>query len=170
MKPFTIAALAALVFSAAAVPVSAHEAAPAPAQASATRTPTEAENARIVVAFYDLAFNQHRPTEAARLYIGDRYIQHNPDVPNGSEPFYAYFESFFRDNPQSRATIHRVIADGDLVALHVHSQETPDDPGRAIVDIFRVENGRIIEHFDVIQSVPATTANGNSMFSGDKAD
>lgn len=170
MKPFMMAALAALAFGAAAVPVSAHEAAPAPVQASASRTPTEAENARIVVAFYDLAFNQHRPTEAARLYIGDHYIQHNPDVPNGAEPFYAYFEGFFRDNPQSRATIHRVIADGDLVALHVHSQETPDDPGRAIVDIFRVENGKIVEHFDVIQPVPAATANGNTMFSGDKAD
>lgn len=170
MKSFMIAALAALAFGAAAVPVSAHEARPAPAQASASRTPTEAENARIVVAFYDLAFNQHRPTEAARLYIGDHYIQHNPDVPNGAEPFYAYFEGFFRDNPQLRATIHRVIADGDLVALHVHSQETPDDPGRAIVDIFRVENGKIVEHFDVIQPVPATTANGNTMFSGDKAD
>lgn len=170
MKSFMMAALAALAFGAAAAPVSAHAATPAPAQASASRTPTEAENARIVVAFYDLAFNQHRPTEAARLYIGDRYIQHNPDVPNGAEPFYAYFEGFFRDNPQSRATIHRVIADGDLVALHVHSQEAPDDPGRAIVDIFRVENGKIIEHFDVIQPVPAATANGNTMFSGDRAD
>lgn len=170
MKSFMMAALAALAFNAAAVPVSAHEATPAPVQAAASRTLTEAENARIVVAFYDLAFNQHRPTEAARLYIGDHYIQHNPDVPNGAEPFYAYFEGFFRDNPQSRATIHRVIADGDLVALHVHSQETPDDPGRAIVDIFRVENGKIVEHFDVIQPVPAATANGNTMFSGDKAD
>lgn len=170
MKPLMIAGLAALAFSAAAAPASAGDAPSASAQTSAARTPTEAENARIVVAFYDLAFNQHRPTEAARLYIGDRYIQHNPLVPNGAEPFYAYFEGFFRDNPQSRATIHRVIADGDLVALHVHSQETPDDPGRAIVDIFRVENGKIVEHFDVIQAVPATTANGNTMFSGDKAD
>lgn len=166
MRSLLFAGLAALALSAASVPAIAQT----PPPPSASRTATEAENARIVVAFYDLAFNQHRPTEAARLYIGDRYIQHNPDVPNGAEPFYAYFEGFFRDNPQSRATIHRVIADGDLVALHVHSQETADDPGRAIVDIFRVENGRIIEHFDVIQSVPATTANGNTMFSGDKAD
>ena len=137
---------------------------------SSDRIATEAENARIVTAFYELAFNQHRPTEAARLYIGDRYIQHNPNVPNGAEAFYGYFEGFFREHPQSRVTIHRVIADGDLVALHLHSQESPDDPGRAIVDIFRVENGKIVEHFDVIQSVPATTANGNTMFQGDKAD
>lgn len=134
------------------------------------RSPTEAENARVVTAFYELAFNQHRPTEAARLYIGDRYIQHNPNVPNGAEAFYGYFEGHFRENPQSHVTIHRVIADGDLVALHLHSQQTPDDPGRAIVDIFRLEDGKIVEHFDVIQPVPATTANGNTMFQGDKAN
>ena len=169
MKPFLFAALAALALSAASVSATAQASSSSPTSA-ASRTPIEAENARIVVAFYDLAFNQHQPTEAARLYIGDRYIQHNPAVPNGAAAFYGYFEGFFRDNPLSRATIHRVIVDGDLVALHVHSQETPDDPGRAIVDIFRVENGKIVEHFDVIQTVPATTANGNTMFSGDKAD
>lgn len=165
MKPVTFAVA---ILLGAALPLAA---APALAQQPATsRTATEEANASIVTAFYDLAFNQHKPTEAARLYIGDRYIQHNPMVPNGAEPFYSYFEGHFRENPQSRATIHRVIADGDLVALHIHSQETPDDPGRAIVDIFRLENGKIIEHFDVIQVVPTTTANGNTMFAGNKAD
>lgn len=165
MKPAT---LVATILLGAALPLAA---APAMAQQPVSnRTAIEEANARIVTAFYDLAFNQHKPTEAARLYIGDRYIQHNPMVPNGAEPFYSYFEGHFRENPQSRVTIHRVIADGDLVALHIHSQETPDDPGRAIVDIFRLENGKIIEHFDVIQAVPATTANGNTMFAGNKAD
>jgi predicted SnoaL-like aldol condensation-catalyzing enzyme len=167
VKIMLTAALAALTLAASPLPASAQTPPPA---ASGSRTATEAENARIVTAFYELAFNQHRPTEAARLYIGDRYIQHNPHVPNGAEAFYGYFEGFFRENPQSRVTIHRVIVDGDLVVLHLHSQETPDDPGRAIVDIFRVENGKIVEHFDVIQDVPATTANGNTMFEGDKAD
>lgn len=166
MKTMLTAGLIAL--SMAASPLSA-VAAP-PQTVSDSRTATEVENARIVTAFYELAFNQHRPTEAARLYIGGRYIQHNPNVPNGAEAFYGYFEGFFRQNPQSRVTIHRVIADGDLVALHLHSQQTPDDPGRAIVDIFRVENGKIVEHFDVIQPVPTTTANGNTMFQGDKSD
>lgn len=166
MKRILTAGAAALVLAAGALPAVA-----APMQAATdSRTATETENARIVTAFYELAFNQHRPTEAARLYIGDRYIQHNPNVPNGAEAFYGYFEGFFRENPQSHVTIHRVIVDGDLVALHLHSQETPDDPGRAIVDIFRVENGKIVEHFDVIQTVPTTTANGNTMFQGDKAD
>lgn len=165
MKPVT---LAATILLGAALPLMAAPAMAQPVETS--RTATEEANARVVTAFYDLAFNQHKPTEAARLYIGDRYIQHNPMVPNGAEPFYSYFEGHFRENPQSRVTIHRVIADGDLVALHIHSQETPDDPGRAIVDIFRLENGKIIEHFDVIQAVPATTANGNTMFAGNKAN
>lgn len=169
MKRSLIAAVAAFGLAAAALPAS--TALAEQAAASSSRTPQEEANARVVTAFYDLAFNQHKPTEAARLYIGDRYIQHNPGVPNGAAAFYGYFEGFFRDNPQSRATIHRVIADGDLVALHVHSQEAPSDPGRAIVDIFRVENGKIVEHFDVIQAVPTTpTANGNTMFDGSKAD
>lgn len=141
-----------------------------PAATAANRSALEEANAKVVTDFYDMAFNQHRPTEAARLYIGDRYIQHNPNVPNGAAAFYGYFEGFFRENPQSKAAIHRVIVDGDLVALHVHSQQTPNDPGRAIVDIFRVENGKIVEHFDVIQAVPPTTANGNTMFDGNKAD
>ncbi len=168
MRTLFVASLAALAISAGAAV--AEPALPFQAQAEESRTTTEAANAQVVVAFYELAFNQHRPTEAARRYIGDRYIQHNPNVPNGAEAFYGYFEGFFRDHPQSRVTIHRVIADGDLVALHLLSQESPDDPGRAIVDIFRLENGKIVEHFDVIQAVPATTANGNTMFDGDRAD
>ena len=169
MKRSLIGAVAALGLATAALPAMA---APAEqAAAASTRTPQEEANARLVTTFYDLAFNQHKPTEAARLYIGDHYIQHNPDVPNGAAAFYGFFEGFFRENPQSRATIHRVIADGDLVVLHVHSQETSTDPGRAVVDIFRVENGKIVEHFDVIQAVPSTpTANGNTMFGGSKAD
>lgn len=163
MRALLVAGLAALTLSAT-------PALGAPQASGSGRTATEEANARVVTAFYEMAFNAHRPTEAARLYIGDVYIQHNPNVPNGAAAFYGYFEGFFRDHPLSRVTIHRVIADGDLVALHLHSQETPDDPGRAIVDIFRVEDGKIVEHFDVIQTVPAETANGNTMFAGDRAD
>ncbi len=138
--------------------------------AAAQALNTARQNGELVRQFYDMAFNQHQPREAARLFIGDRYIQHNPMVPNGTEPFYTYFEGHFREFPQSRATIHRVIADGDLVAIHVHSQTSPEDRGVAIIDLFRVENGKIVEHWDVIQPVPETTANGNTMFTGTKAD
>ncbi len=123
-------------------------------------------NKKTVTDFYNLAFNNHKPTEAAKKYIGNKYIQHNPHVPNGAAAFYNYFEGHFKKNPQSKAIIHRVIGDGDLVALHLHSKENDADLGRAIVDIFRLENGKIVEHFDVIQDVPEKTANGNSMFEG----
>lgn len=123
-------------------------------------------NKKLVIDFYEMAFNQHKPTEAAKKYIGDKYIQHNPLVPNGAAAFYGYFEDFFKKNPKSYVVIHRSLADGDLVALHLNSKIDDKDLGRAIVDIFRVENGKIVEHFDVIQQVPAKSANGNSMFNG----
>ena len=121
-------------------------------------------NKKIVRDFYELAFNQHKPTEAAKRYIGSRYIQHNPYVPNGAEAFYSYFEGFFKEHPKSRVEIKRVLADGDLVVLHLHSITDEQDRGRAIVDVFRVEDGKIVEHWDVTQEVPAASANSNTMF------
>ena len=133
----------------------------------AENTPsTEEKNKKIVIDFYELAFNQHKPTEAAQKYIGDKYIQHNPEVPNGSAAFYGYFEDFFKQHPKSHVIVHRALADGDLVALHLHSKIDANDPGQAIVDIFRIENGKFVEHFDVTQSVPEKTSNGNTMFEG----
>ncbi len=123
-------------------------------------------NKKVVTEFYEMAFNQHKPTEAAKKYLGDKYIQHNPMVPNGAAAFYGFFEGFFKKYPKSHVIIHRVLADGDLVALHLHSKLDEKDLGRAVVDIFRLENGKIVEHFDVVQNVPAKTANGNTMFHG----
>lgn len=124
----------------------------------------EDANKKIVRDFYELAFNQHKPTEAAKRYIGNRYIQHNPQVPDGAPAFYEYFESFFVAHPRSCVEIKRVIAEGNLVVLHLRSRIDDQDRGRAIVDIFRVENGKIVEHWDVIQNVPEKSANGNTMF------
>ena len=126
--------------------------------------PLQENNKKIVRDFYELAFNQHKPTEAANKYIGGTYIQHNPRVPNGAAAFFSYFEGFFKQHPQSRVDIKRVLADGDLVVLHLHSVTDAKDRGRAIVDIFRVENGKIVEHWDVTQDVPAQAANTNTMF------
>lgn len=123
------------------------------------------KNKKIVVDFYEMAFNQHKPTAASKKHIGNKYIQHNPFVPNGAEPFYTYFEEHFKKNPESKAVIKRVAADGDLVYLHVHSTENKKDPGSAVIDIFRVENGKIVEHWDVIQAVPTEgLQNTNTMF------
>jgi predicted SnoaL-like aldol condensation-catalyzing enzyme len=122
------------------------------------------KNKNVVLAFYELAFNQHKPTEAAKKYIGSQYIQHNPHVPNGAEAFYGYFEGFFKEHQKSQAKIKRVIGDNDLVVLHVNSKRDESDRGRAVVDIFRVEGGKIVEHWDVGQEVPEKSANDNTMF------
>ena len=105
------------------------------------------DNKKIVHDFYDLAFNQHRPREAARLYIGDQYIQHNPFVPDGVPPFVEYFEGYFKEYPKSHVVFSHIVAEADLVVLHLNSKLDAQDRGRAVVDIFRVENGKIIEHW-----------------------
>lgn len=123
-----------------------------------------AANKKLVRDFYELAFNRHQPTEAAKKYIGPPYIQHNPRVPNGPEAFYGYFEGYFKKNPGARVEIKRVIGEGDLVVLHLNSKQNPSDRGRAVVDIFRVANGKIVEHWDVAQDVPESAANSNTLF------
>ena len=140
----------------------------APQTASAqTQTQSSAErNKANALAFYDLAFNQHKVQEATDRYVGKEYLQHNPTVADGGQAFVDAFVPFLKQNPKSRASIKRVIAEGDLVALHVHSQLSPEDAGEAVVDIFRFDkDGKIVEHWDVIQAVPKEkTASGRSMF------
>ena len=133
------------------------------ASSTARALTAEEANRALVIEFYDLFFNRHQVEQAARV-VADDYKQHNPDVPDGKAPFVGYFTGYFEDNPQSRARIVRSATDGDLVYLHVHSTTGPQDLGQAVVDIFRVENGIIVEHWDVIQEVPAKAANDNTMF------
>lgn len=130
-------------------------AAPAPSD------PAEAER-RLVLDFYQRFFNRHQLQAAA--VIAEDYRQHNPQVADGKTAFLDYFRSAFRQHPHAQARIVRSAVDGDLVWLHVHATEQPGDPGRAIVEIFRVRRHRIVEHWDVIQSVPASAANANGMF------
>ncbi|EOC3058800.1 nuclear transport factor 2 family protein [Cronobacter dublinensis] len=132
------------------------------AVASARQSDVEEANRQRVITFYDRFFNQH-DTSAADV-VADDYRQHNPEVPDGKAPFVNYFSGFFRDNPQSRAKVIRSAADGDLVWLQVHSTNGSHDRGQAVLDIFRVKDGKIVEHWDIIQDVPEKAANANTMF------
>jgi predicted SnoaL-like aldol condensation-catalyzing enzyme len=121
------------------------------------------ENKKVVAAFYDAALNQ-KDFDAASKYLGNRYTQHNPgaaDGPEGLKGFIAFLKDKF---PNNRSEIKRIFADGDYVIVHVHAVREPGTRGNAIVDIFKLENGKVVEHWDVVQPIPEKPANNNGMF------
>lgn len=135
-----------------------------PAKPNTSHVYTAEQNKQIVIDFYEGVFQKHQVQAFADRYIGGKYIQHNPHVPDGKAPFTQYFTQYFKENPQAQNIIKRAVAEDDLVFLHVHSKQHDLDRGTAIVDIFRVEDGKIVEHWDVQQPIPEHAANPNTMF------
>jgi predicted SnoaL-like aldol condensation-catalyzing enzyme len=120
-------------------------------------------NKRTVLAFYDAALNQAN-FDAAAAYFGPQYIQHNPMIKDGIEGFRSFLHELKKQFPDLRSEIKRVFADGDFVILHVHARRQPGELGLAIVDIFRLDHGKIVEHWDVRQPLTESSANANGVF------
>jgi len=123
-----------------------------------------AKNKFLVLKFYTLAFVERKGVEAAELYLSEDYIQHNPYTATGRQAFIDYVGSWAKEKPNAYSEIIRVVAEGDLVVVHVHDRLNKEDRGSAVVDIFRVENDKIVEHWDVIQDIPEKDYSGNTMF------
>ncbi len=124
----------------------------------------KSSNKELVRSFYEQVFIKHQAEEGAKKYLAPDYIQHNPYVPTGRQSFIDYFVNFFKTNPDARSEIKRIIGEGNLVVVHAHSKVNKKDRGLAVVDIFRVENGKIVEHWDVLQAIPEKSSNTNTMF------
>ncbi len=120
-------------------------------------------NKKIVVEFYNKSIND-KDFDAASKYLGAKYTQHNPIAADGAEGLKGFLQFLRAKFPQAHSEIKRVFADGDYVILHVHAIREPGTRGRAIIDIFRLEDGKVVEHWDVQQDVPEKAANSNGMF------
>jgi predicted SnoaL-like aldol condensation-catalyzing enzyme len=130
--------------------------------APALAADTEA-NKKTVLEFYEAGLNK-KDFDAASKYFGPKYIQHNPGAPDGIEGFKGFLNFLREKFPNSHSEIKKAFADGDFVILHVHAVREPGTRGRAIVDIFRLENGKIVEHWDVAQDIPEKMPHNNGMF------
>jgi predicted SnoaL-like aldol condensation-catalyzing enzyme len=120
-------------------------------------------NKRVVVEYYETAFGGE-PEKAVELYVGNRYVQHNPMAADGTEAFVGFVKWIRGENPGMKLEIKRVVAEGDIVVTHSQLVLKPGEPGQALADFFRVEDGKIVEHWDVVQDIPAESANDNGMF------
>ncbi|MFI7640386.1 nuclear transport factor 2 family protein [Nonomuraea sp. NPDC049400] len=122
------------------------------------------QNKLTVQRFLDMAFNDKKPAEAFAAFVGPTYIQHNPHAPHGREASLEFLSGFMARFPQLTLDIKRAIAEGHLVVTHSLMKLSPEDRGVAVADIVRIQDGKIVEHWDVAQEVPEAPANDNTMF------
>jgi predicted SnoaL-like aldol condensation-catalyzing enzyme len=137
--------------------------APAQTDAAASTSAQEEQNKKTVLAFYQAAIND-KDFEAASVYMGQDYIQHNPMAATGPEGLKAFLEFAREETPGFKVEFKRAFADGDYVIIHAHATNGPEDRGSAVMDIFRLEGGKVVEHWDVIQPIPEDPRNQNTMF------
>jgi predicted SnoaL-like aldol condensation-catalyzing enzyme len=137
-----------------------------PATAAGSSSASEEQNKALVLRLYSEAFNQDK-TDVVRELVGADYVQHDQSVPIGADGQVKQFQDLKAKIPGAVATVKRTAADRDLVAVHWHVSATPanEATGEAKVDLYRVGNGKLVEHWSITQTVPATTASGNSLFS-----
>ncbi len=122
------------------------------------------KNKQTVLAYLNTAFNEKKPAEAVQKYGGSHYIQHNPQAPDGFEAFIQVVGGFLEQFPQVSFDIKRAVAEGDLVVTHSLLKTSPEDRGTAVADFFRLEEGKVVEHWDVLQPIPESAANEHPMF------
>lgn len=132
--------------------------------AAEARKPCRLSPKEVVTKFMTKLYTDRKPREAFETWVDRDYIQHNPMAATGRDAAIAFLEPFMASNPNVNYSIKRIIADGNLVAVHAHGRFAPDDRGIAVVDILRVEGCKVMEHWDVVQPVPPTSANNNGMF------
>ncbi|MDB5874787.1 MAG: polyketide cyclase [Ramlibacter sp.] len=125
--------------------------------------PIEEANKQLVLEFQAVVLNG-KDADAAPKYVVENYIQHNPRVADGLAALQGFVREMKHSGSEASGTIKRIVAEGDMVVIHTHFKRTAVDRGSALVDFFRIKDGKIVEHWDVVQPIPETSANSNSMF------
>jgi predicted SnoaL-like aldol condensation-catalyzing enzyme len=131
-----------------------------PAEAGISKKP----KAKAAMGLLDMVFNQKKVKEGFDKYVGDKYIQHNPIAPDGKEPAVEILGKALVALPGWTYEFKHAYVDGDIAIIHSHVRMKADDRGMAVIDIFRFEKGKIVEHWDVVQAIPEKSANNNTMF------
>ena len=126
-------------------------------------TEQERRNRDVVMAFYGNGVNRRDPAVTVS-YLGPEFIQHSPHVADGTQGFVDFFTAFWKKYPKFHVEVKRIFIEGDMAAVHTRSLGGPNANGDAGVDIFRLDHGKIVEHWDVVRPIPANAANANSMF------